>query len=286
MHLVESAARLKLPPSTKLAFMAFCDSADRETGIALPGQEQILEWAGVGKSRSHEIINELVELGYLARVREGRRGRRAEYRVYDKIACCPLHDPFGSTPPDKSTPPDPNLGSGPPDKYRTVPEKLGSGPPDKSTPPDPNGEVRVRLGSTPDRTPSQLLKEPPLRGGDADASNVVDMFEDQSPPQTTKSKTTRAKAKIPIPDDWDLTEGLTEWARTETDAPSLQWLRDQAATFIADAGANDRRHSNWDLAFQVWIRRELKWQAERGGGRTRRTAPAPVPYFPGQGMFS
>lgn len=138
IHLLEQAALLKLQPSVKLAFMAFCDSADKETGVAFPGMDQILTWAGVGKSRGHEIIAELIDAGLLERVSAGRRGHRAEFRVFVSIACCALHQPFGIP---ESAQPDPSSGSAVPDA------NLGSGTPDAKA----EGSVQtgdwVRLGS-------------------------------------------------------------------------------------------------------------------------------------------
>jgi hypothetical protein len=124
IHLLEQAALLKLQPSTKLAFMAFCDSADKETGIAFPGMDQVITWSGVGKSRVHEIITELIEAGLLERLSSGHRGRRAEYRVFVKVACCALHAPFGQ-PEEGSAPPDPKKASAGPDP--NVPDDVQTG---------------------------------------------------------------------------------------------------------------------------------------------------------------
>lgn len=261
IHLLEQAALLKLQPSTKLAFMAFCDSADKDTGIAIPGLDQVLSWAGVGKSRGHEIVADLIEMGLLARVSGGRRGRRAEFRVYDRIACCPLHEPYGSGAAE-SAPPDP---------------KLGSGPPDKSAPPDPNSPLRVRLGSG--LGPAQggpLPNYPTPTSTDVDVTppvvaDVVDLFEEPAPAAPSK-----AARKTALDPDWDpvADPDLVEWAKAKG-APSLEFVTDITEECLNWARSTNAKYVDWAAFWKKWLSREIRdhkrrdaWNRPRAGSQS------------------
>lgn len=90
LHLMECVRPLRLNPSTKLALLAFADSADSATHIAFPGLDAVQEWASVSRSRASAIVAELVDAGLLHHHRPGHRGRRAEYVVFPH-GCCPAH---------------------------------------------------------------------------------------------------------------------------------------------------------------------------------------------------
>lgn len=166
LHLIECVRPLRLTPSTKLALLAFADSADRETRISFPGFEAVMEWAGVSRSRAFEIVAELIALGLLRKHYRGHNGRRSEYVVFPS-GCCDLHPTPGGDDTDEAIeinpyeagthqPPPPGegfeamaarLGDG----YsmgpvgRTQPAEVGSGPPDSvsgegSGPPDPTAD--------------------------------------------------------------------------------------------------------------------------------------------------
>lgn len=91
MHFTESAALLPLPAAKKLVLMAFADSADKDTRVAMPGFDTVLQWSGLKRSQAYDVVAELVEEGYLARRTAGRSGRRAEFYVFPRGGCCPLH---------------------------------------------------------------------------------------------------------------------------------------------------------------------------------------------------
>jgi len=82
-----------LNPATKLALMAFADSADRHTHIAFPGLDTVMVWAGVSKSRANELVRELVDKGLLLKHKGGHRGRRAEYVVFPNGCCSDCRPP-------------------------------------------------------------------------------------------------------------------------------------------------------------------------------------------------
>jgi len=90
LHLIECVRPLKLGASSKLALMAFADSADAHTQIAFPGLEAIMEWANVSKSQAQALVSDLAAEGYLRKHRAGHRGRRAEYIVFPE-GCCDAH---------------------------------------------------------------------------------------------------------------------------------------------------------------------------------------------------
>jgi hypothetical protein len=135
IHLLECAANLQLPASTKLALMAFADSADRHTHIALPGLDQVQTWSGLGRSRAAEVVSDLVDLGLLKKHRSGHRGRRAEYVVFPE-GCCDEHR---REPEEASDVADPieEKGSGEPDSSSVI----GSAGPDPIHAEEPNGSA-------------------------------------------------------------------------------------------------------------------------------------------------
>ncbi|MFE1923385.1 helix-turn-helix domain-containing protein [Streptomyces asoensis] len=87
-----------LPPdvlsqSQKLALMKIADSADDETRLARPGLTRLAAWVGVTDKRAITIVTELIAKGLVERVKTGKAGRSAVYRVF----------PLG-VPPTPSTP--------------------------------------------------------------------------------------------------------------------------------------------------------------------------------------
>lgn len=258
IHLLEQAALLKLPPSTKLGFMAFCDSADKVTGIAIPGIEQVLTWAGVGKSQGYEIIAELVKLGLLKRVTEGRRGRRAEYRVFDQVACCALHKPFGSATPDKSATPDPKLGSATPEESDTA---------------DPNSPVRVRLGSGLGPAQTGPLPNYPATSTDVDVHDTPEPGLVGLSEQTPAEAAGKPSRKTALDPDWDPVSepALIAWAK-DKGAPSLEFVVDHTEEFLDWCRANNSRYIDWHAAWRKWLtkpireeKRRATWNRQRPG---------------------
>jgi hypothetical protein len=190
MHFIECAAHLPLQPSTKLALMAFADSADRHTQIAFPGLAEVQKWASVGRSQAHELIKELVTLDLLRKHSAGYRGHRAEFIIFPR-GCCSEHprpvdeaaDDEGSSEPDPSS----EKGSGRPDADR--PSRKGSGAPDSvsvegSAGSDANESVQpagpsTRKGSgegpadrTPYPTKTQEPPHPPAEAGGANPTTT------------------------------------------------------------------------------------------------------------------
>lgn len=121
MHLTHCALELPIPAATKLALVAFCDSADDRTRLAFPGLERVMKTASVARTRAFELVNELEDLGLLVKHRAGHRGRRAEYIVFPR-GCCAAHpappvddedttsddQPKGSATADPNTPMEPS----------------------------------------------------------------------------------------------------------------------------------------------------------------------------------
>lgn len=166
MHFTEAAALLQLPAAKKLVLMAFADSADKDTRVAIPGFDTILQWSGLKRSQAYDAITELVDDGYLARRSAGRSGRRAEFYVFPRGACCPLHGPL----PDYAEPPadgqeearnDADSGSGEPDPGQKAAEgdadvdEPAAAAPQPSTATSGSGSGSG-TGSGLDRTPSRL----------------------------------------------------------------------------------------------------------------------------------
>lgn len=154
IHHLERAALLPLQATRKLVLMALCDDADKTTGVAMPGIEAVMQWAGCGRSQAQEHLAALIEAGYVERVSAGARGRRAEFRVFARVACCAEHEPTA-----------PVVASGEPDPTTSTPEPVDNPAPE--TTPEPNasgkGPERVRLASGLDRTPL-LTPQPPNQG--------------------------------------------------------------------------------------------------------------------------
>jgi hypothetical protein len=239
IHHLECAARTKLPASKKLVLMAFCDDADKLSRIAFPGIEAAMEWSGLGKSRVLEVIAELIDEGYISRLSAGRRGHRAEFRIFDRVACCSMHGPANVMPlgSGQSDPNEDEKGSATADPI----DDLGSGPADPksrkgSGQSDPKSELGSGIGSDSYRTP-------PVS------------------PVTTKTTTggaaTRNTRGHRLPDDWHPTPDDVAWARAQNYLDD--WARHETAQFCdywhAESGAKATKH-DWSKAWKVWLRRD------------------------------
>lgn len=82
IHHIEAAAELELPATKKLAFMAICDDASKDTRVAYPGLQKVMTWTGVQKRTALGLIESLVAEGLIYRLGGGYSGRRAEYLVF------------------------------------------------------------------------------------------------------------------------------------------------------------------------------------------------------------
>lgn len=95
IHYMESAAlRTDLDRGQKLVLMCFGNSANDENRVGFPGFDALTTWSSLGRSQLYNVISQLVDLGLLVKVRDGGRGRRAEYAVFPRGECCPLHGPL------------------------------------------------------------------------------------------------------------------------------------------------------------------------------------------------
>lgn len=190
--------------SHKLALLAFADSGDDRTHIALPGYEGVQEWVGCGRSQAFALIQDLIRLGYLRQHKRGHRGQRAEWIVFPN-GCCDTHrtpvaeEPVDvdqlaaaagvdveqarllltamghDAPPSKtaqkaSTPPGPNgrgLGPTPPDPIDPDTQRAGDNPGENARTDHRQGPESVRDPRvTADAvTPSSTSPLPPETGG-------------------------------------------------------------------------------------------------------------------------
>lgn len=141
VHHLECAALTDLAASRKLVFMALCDSADKVTGIAYPGLETLGAWSNLKTSQVMANLSWLIENGYIARLERARPGRRAVFRVFDRVPCCALHDPMGGQKKGSGTPENTSAGNG----------NNGSGVPENRPNGSDNGSDN---GSGLDRKPS------------------------------------------------------------------------------------------------------------------------------------
>lgn len=66
----------------KLVLQKLADSADDQTRISAPGLTRLMAWAMVGEKTAVRIITDLIGRGLVERVKVGRAGQRAEYRVF------------------------------------------------------------------------------------------------------------------------------------------------------------------------------------------------------------
>ncbi|WP_177235256.1 hypothetical protein [Streptomyces sp. MUSC 14] len=66
----------------KLVLMKICDSVEDGSQTARPGLARLATWAGVSDKRAVTIVTELVAKGLVERVKTGRGGRAAVYRVF------------------------------------------------------------------------------------------------------------------------------------------------------------------------------------------------------------
>ena len=173
IHHLSLAGNLPMPAAKKLLFMAICDDASSENGHAFPGMDKLAAWSGLkSKSRILELIAELIDEGYLARIESGHKGRRAVFQVYAGVACCSLHAPVLTG----------LEGSGQPDPYADVDDK-GSGATD---PKRAKGSGKGSdIGSGLDRTPP-LSSVSPIHIGRKGTSSSAALPENWKPSESAR----------------------------------------------------------------------------------------------------
>jgi hypothetical protein len=81
MELQEISPERKFPASHKLALAAIADDASDKTNKSFPGIEKVMQWSGTGQRRALELISDLVDAGFIERVKGGYPGSRAVYLV-------------------------------------------------------------------------------------------------------------------------------------------------------------------------------------------------------------
>lgn len=264
-HHIDWLSRLVLPPSKKLVLLCLADSADRQTGIAIPGFENILAWSCLSRSQASAVVAELVTDGLVDHVSKGTRGHRAEFRVH---CPCPDHRNNGSGVPD----PIEAKGSGPQDP---IGEK-GSG----------KGPERVRELPDPSPTPKSSSTPTAARGTrlPADWSPDPGLVDYAVAQGFTRSQVDRIG--LDFRDYWTAKPGQggikLDWAATwrmwvrneaerkgvkpRTQAAPTQAVRDpQAARQAADAAARKRQEDQraaWraDQARQMALLAEMDAQ--------------------------
>lgn len=156
-----------LEASTRLVLMAIADSSDEHTREAAPGLPKLRAWSGLSRSRTLAIVKKLEDAGYLERIAQGRRGRRAVYQVFPAgVPAIPHPDEVAARYPedraeDQVEPVDNSENKGP--AGRTL-EKLGScEPPVRVLPARPlHFPTSVLKGATPtEPTPRPVDKPAP-----------------------------------------------------------------------------------------------------------------------------
>lgn len=119
VSLLVSAAYLdELPAASKLVLMALADSADDDGAGSIPGLAKLRAWSGLGKSRTLEVLAELIAAGWVVKTTAGRRGQRATFHVFPRgVPSIPsasdVEARYGSAPPDpgSSSPGNPQVGT-------------------------------------------------------------------------------------------------------------------------------------------------------------------------------
>jgi hypothetical protein len=115
-HHFAALKHVTMPQARKLVLLCLADDAGAQTGVAIPGLEEIMATACIGRSAALDAIATLVEDGYIVRLSSGSRGHRAEFLV----RCpCPEHKGSGAA--------DPNADKGSakgPQRVRELPDPL------------------------------------------------------------------------------------------------------------------------------------------------------------------
>lgn len=74
----------------------------------------------------------------------------------------------------------------------------------------------------------------------------------------TKKSTSKKKAQASyVPDDFEITESMREWATRKFG--TLPWLEDATEHFLEDAQAKGKKFSDWTSAWRTWIRNAVTW---------------------------
>ncbi|MBX3435936.1 MAG: hypothetical protein KF861_00375 [Planctomycetaceae bacterium] len=85
IHHIEQAAELNMRPAMKLALMAVCDDASKDTRVAYPGLEKVMLWSGLGQRAALNVLKQLRDENYILRLGGGYPGRRVEYLVFPTV---------------------------------------------------------------------------------------------------------------------------------------------------------------------------------------------------------
>lgn len=111
----------------KLTLMCIANSANQDNRVGFPGFDELVLWSGLSRGRQYEVLQDLIDVGLLAKHRDGGRGRRAEFVVFPRGGCCPLHGPLPGHALESAD--DESPGSGGPEPVPSVDNpSLGSGP--------------------------------------------------------------------------------------------------------------------------------------------------------------
>jgi hypothetical protein len=206
IHHLERAALTTLPGTKKLVLMCIADDADKLTRVAAVGLEAIQAWAGVGRSQALGLIKELVDEGFIERVKAGRKGQRAEFRVFSHVACCELHDAFHaptmaaeSAAIVGSATPDPTTDEGPVQAGNQDPYEAGSGQsdPKQSIGSDKGSDEGSGLDRTPYVSPVSTPL-PPHSGGVVETTQSITIPAAAIDPGLTAEAAALGVALVPL----------------------------------------------------------------------------------------
>lgn len=128
-----------------------------------------------------------------------------------------------------------------------------------------------KSGGRPKTQKTQSVKSKPKKpDNDSDSKNdsknknVNEDIPPLIPPVGEKPKPEKKKRGHRIPDDWECSEKLGEWAMSE--GLSRDEVIREIDSFADHWKASTSKGSvalDWDLKFKTWIRNQVKWRAEK-----------------------
>jgi hypothetical protein len=238
--------RMRLPGRVNDVIGAIASHANKQR-VAYLTLETIARETGIGRSHVPALIRRAEAAGILAVTRGGGRGRATEYRIVPDEECRAQNSPTGGTVSDENSP----IPCSETVPFRAQNSPTGGTPTEKRTERiTERDSLSAREGAGAREGDDDAIWQQgelllPIKGGNCNDDQRAAIANFHPPPE------------------------LVDWAAREYGVDAL--ADDVLGQFRDNQLANDKRPSDLNAAFRIWIRNERKFAA-RQSGRPREQA--------------